>query len=315
MEKKIFKFNDSKQRLDLFLMTKLENVSRSHIKNLVDSQKVLVDGKVVKAGYELKPNQTVEVFFEEPKPVEAKAENIPLDIIYEDSDLLVINKPQGMVVHPSSTTKDGTLVNALLFSVKDLSGINGELRPGIVHRLDKDTSGVMLVAKNDFAHKNLAKQIQEKTCKREYWAIVCGIVKPDYGTISTHIARSKKDRKKMAVCPPFEGRVAISNFKVLKRFDKFSLMQWNLETGRTHQIRVHAKHMGHPVAADPIYGKSPQLGHCGQLLHSKKITFTHPRTNKVLEFEAPLPHFFEEILGQLENKNDINNWFFLNCVV
>lgn len=310
MEKKIFKFDDEKQRLDIFLLKQLDGCSRSFVKNLVDKQKVFVNGKNVKAGQILKPNDEIEVVFEEPKPVEAKAQDIPLDIIYEDSDLLVINKPQGMVVHPSQTTKDGTLVNALLFSVKDLSGINGELRPGIVHRLDKDTSGVMLVAKNDNAHKDLAKQIETKTCKREYLALVCGNVKKDSGTISTHIARSKKDRKKMAVCPPAEGKVAISNFCVLKRYKDFTLMKWILDTGRTHQIRVHSKHLGHPVACDPAYGKSPQLDHEGQLLHSFRITFSHPTTKKVLEFQAPLPTYFEKILQKLDceaEKSGTNN--------
>lgn len=298
---KIFKSTNEKERLDIFLMQQLENMSRSHIKTLVDSNKVFVDGKNVKAGFLLKPNQTIKVEFEEPKPLQAKAQNIPINILFEDSDLVVLNKKQGMVVHPSLTTKENTLVNALLFSVKDLSGINGTLRPGIVHRLDKDTSGVMLVAKNDFAHNNLAKQISEKTCIRKYWALVKGVVKQDSGNITTHIARSKKDRKKMAVCSPLEGRVAISNFKVLKRFKNFTLMEWTLQTGRTHQIRVHAKHLGHPVACDPLYGKSPELGHEGQLLHSKEITFEHPTTKKIMTFEAEIPDYFEKILQKLEN--------------
>ena len=302
METKEFlvKKEDQKQRLDMFLISKLGDVSRNHIQNLIEKKQVLVDQKVVKCGYSLKENQKVKITLPDPIKTDILPEKIPLNIVFEDADLLVINKPQGMVVHPANSVHSGTLVNALLGSIKDLSGINGELRPGIVHRLDKDTSGLMLVAKNDFAHKSLAKQISEKTCLRCYWALVVGNVKKDEGTIQTYIGRSKKDRKKMAVLNDGEGRLAISTFKVLKRYSGYTLMEWILKTGRTHQIRVHAKHIGHPIVCDPTYGSGEKFGHIGQLLHSKRISFSHPRTSKQMNFEVDLPPYFEDILKQLK---------------
>lgn len=294
----ITKEQDKKKRLDAFLTEHFSDMTRNHIQNMIEKSLVLVDGKKVKCGYGLKPNQKIVINIEDPKKTDIMPENIPIDIVYEDSDLLVINKPQGMVVHPASTVFSGTLVNALLNSVKDLSGINGELRPGIVHRLDKDTSGLMLVAKNDKAHNNLAKQIQEKSCERTYWALVCGNVKKDEGSLTTQIGRNPKDRKKMAVLLPGEGRTAISEFRVLKRYAGFTLMEWKLKTGRTHQIRVHAKHIGHPIACDPIYG-TENFGHVGQLLHSKHIKFVHPNSKKIMEFDSNLPTYFENILKKL----------------
>lgn len=303
MEKTTFKIKkeDEKRRLDLFLNACFPNLSRSFIKNLTLKDCVKVNDKSVKSGYALKENDVVEITIPAPVSTDIMPEKIPLNIIYEDQDLIVLNKAQGMVVHPSSGCYSGTLVNALLGCVSNLSGINGELRPGIVHRLDKNTSGVMLVAKNDNAHKSLAKQISEKSCIRKYICLVKGNVKKDEGEIITNIARSHTDRKKMAVCPPNEGKVAISTFRVLTRYDKHTLMEWTLKTGRTHQIRVHTKHIGHPVVADPVYGTPDEFGQKGQLLHSYYIKFTHPTSGKVMEFTAPLPQYFEEVLKKLEH--------------
>ncbi len=299
----ITKEQDRKKRLDMFLAENFSDMTRNHIQNMIQNGLVLVDGKKVKSGYSLKENQKITISIVEPQKTDIVPENIPLNIVYEDADLLVINKPQGMVVHPANTVFSGTLVNALLSQVKDLSGINGELRPGIVHRLDKDTSGLMLVAKNDKAHNSLAKQIQEKSCERVYWALVCGNVKKDEGVLVTQIGRNPKDRKKMAVLKDGEGRQAISSFRVLKRYVGYTLMEWSLKTGRTHQIRVHAKHIGHPVACDPVYG-TENFGHCGQLLHSKHIKFSHPTTKKVMEFDSNLPDYFENILKKLSPLKD-----------
>lgn len=299
----ITKEQDRKKRLDMFLAENFSDMTRNHIQNMIQNGLVLVDGKKVKSGYSLKENQKITISIVKPQKTDIVPENIPLNIVYEDADLLVINKPQGMVVHPANTVFSGTLVNALLSQVKNLSGINGELRPGIVHRLDKDTSGLMLVAKNDKAHNSLAKQIQEKSCERVYWALVCGNVKKDEGVLVTQIGRNPKDRKKMAVLKDGEGRQAISSFRVLKRYVGYTLMEWSLKTGRTHQIRVHAKHIGHPVACDPVYG-TENFGHCGQLLHSKHIKFSHPTTKKVMEFDSNLPDYFENILKKLSPLKD-----------
>lgn len=291
--------NDKKKRLDMFVLEHFENLSRNHIKNMIEKGQILVNGKTEKSGFSLKENQIVEIQFLEPQKTDILPEDIPLDIVYEDCDLIVLNKKQGMIVHPANTVHSGTLVNALLSSVKDLSGINGELRPGIVHRLDKDTSGLMLVAKNDNAHKNLAKQIQDKTCQRIYYALNTGNIKKDEGEIITQIGRSKTDRKKMAVLQKNEGRTAISTFRVLKRYVGYSLVEWTLKTGRTHQIRVHSKHIGHPIVCDPVYGTTQKFNHNGQLLHSKHIKFVHPTTQKTMEFDCPLPDYFVEILNSL----------------
>ena len=298
MEQKKFKAN-AECRLDVYLQNNLEGKTRNFIQHLIEENNVLVNNKVVtKCGTKIKLGQEILVNIPAPKNIEAVAQDIPLEIVYEDADLLVINKPQGMVVHPANGNFTDTLVNALLFSVKDLSGINGKLRPGIVHRLDKDTSGLMLVAKNDFAHNSLAKQIAEKTCKREYLALLNGVVKKDCGTIETLIGRYLKDRKKMAVVPT-NGKLAISDLVVEKRFSQFSLVRFKLKTSRTHQIRVHAKYMGHTVVADPVYGK-PQMGLSGQLLHSCYIQFTQPTTGAVLEFSAPLPDYFAKVVEKLD---------------
>ncbi|MBQ8908766.1 MAG: RluA family pseudouridine synthase [Clostridia bacterium] len=282
-------------RLDNLVAEKLSQFTRSHIKQMIDDGKVTLNGKVVKAGAKGKIGDRVEYEIEEVKPLDAKAENVDFDIVYEDGDLLVINKPQGLVVHPCSSTKDGTLVNGLLYRVKDLSGINGVLRPGIVHRLDKNTSGLMIVAKNDAAHVSLAKQIKDKTCKRKYLALVNGHLKNDEGRIETYIERDKKDRKKMSVSD--KGKFAITNYKVLERYEKFDLVEFALQTGRTHQIRVHCKALGHTIVGDDVYGKS-EKGLNGQLLHSYSLEFTHPRTNKNMQFEIGLPKHFQDYLSK-----------------
>ena len=290
---------DFEERLDRFLQSKLKDKTRNFIQNLIEDKRVKINDKIVtKSGTKVKVGQDVEVEIPEPQVLQVEAQEIPLDIVYQDADLLVINKPQGMVVHPAVKNFSNTLVNALLYSVKDLSGINGVLRPGIVHRLDKDTSGLMLVAKNDFSHNNLAKQIANKTCVREYLALLNGVVKKDSGVIETLIARDPKDRKKMAVVKT-GGKIAISEFVVEKRFSQFTLVRFKLKTGRTHQIRVHAKYMGHPVVSDPVYYKL-QMGQKGQLLHSCYIEFNQPSTKERLSFKAKLPEYFANVIDKLD---------------
>ncbi len=293
MQTKFFEFDEQKERLDVFLQKKVPEFSRSFIKNLIKKGQVLVDGKVVKAGFALKKGMKISVEFAEPEKISTEAQDVPFEIVYQDEDLAVINKPQGLVVHPCSSTKSGTLVNGLLFRLKDLSGINGVLRPGIVHRLDKDTSGLLVVAKNDFAHVSLAEQIKNKTCHRNYLAVCEGNLKDDAGQIKTFIKRDPKDRKKMSVQD--SGRLAISDYKVLQRFEKCCLVEFSLQTGRTHQIRVHAKFLHHPIVGDKVYGKEYK-GLNGQLLHAYKISFVHPRTKQRLAFQVPLPDYFEEFL-------------------
>ncbi len=285
------------ERFDTAIQKALLQFTRSHIKQLIDEGAILLDGKVVKAGEKVKVGQKVTYDIAQNKPLEAKAENIDFEIVYEDEDLLVINKPQGLVVHPCSSTKEGTLVNGLLHKVKDLSGINGVLRPGIVHRLDKNTSGLMLVAKNDMAHLSLAGQIKDKTCKRKYYALVEGHFKESQGKIETFIERDKKDRKKMAVSD--KGKFAITNYKVVKSYEGCDLVEFSLETGRTHQIRVHCKMKGHPVVGDDVYGHAIK-GLLGQLLHSFSITFIHPRTCKEMTFAVGLPAHMEEYISKLK---------------
>ena len=300
MEKKIITVDVSGERMDVFLAEKLD-FTRSKVKNLLDKEKCTSNGKVVKPRDITKEGQVVEVEIDDPIEMEIKPVEIPLDIVYQDEDIAVINKQQGLTVHQGSGTDDNTLVNALLYHLDNLSGINGVIRPGIVHRIDKDTSGLLVVAKNDDAHVNLSKQIEEKTCKRTYYALLEGVVKEDNGTIDTFIDRHKKDRTKMAVSD--FGRRAITNFKVVKRYKEHTLCEFNLQTGRTHQIRVHAKHIGHPVVGDTVYGfKSQRFKLNGQLLHAIKLQFTHPKTGKLVSFDAPLPDYFTNVLEKLEKK-------------
>lgn len=280
-------------RLDVFLLEKHPEFSRSHIKNLIEKGLVKVNGKVVKAGYALKNGENIEIEVQKPEAISTDAEDVDFEIVYQDEDLAVINKPQGLVVHPCSSTKSGTLVNGLLYKIKDLSGINGQLRPGIVHRLDKDTSGLLVIAKNDFAHVRLAEQIKNKTCHRNYLAVLDGNLKENEGRIETFIKRDPKDRMKMSV--QGSGRVAITDFKVLKRFEKCCLVEFSLQTGRTHQIRVHSKYLNHPIVGDKLYGKEVK-GLAGQLLHAYKISFVHPRSGELMTFEADLPDYFKDYL-------------------
>lgn len=280
-------------RLDVFLLEKHPEFSRSHIKNLIEKGLVKVNGKVVKAGYALKNGENIQIEVQKPEAISTDAEDVDFEIVYQDEDLAVINKPQGLVVHPCSSTKSGTLVNGLLYKIKDLSGINGQLRPGIVHRLDKDTSGLLVVAKNDFAHVRLAEQIKNKTCHRNYLAVLDGNLKENEGRIETFIKRDPKDRMKMSV--QGSGRVAITDFKVLKRFEKCCLVEFALQTGRTHQIRVHSKYLNHPIVGDKLYGKEVK-GLVGQLLHAYKISFVHPRSGELMTFEADLPGYFKDYL-------------------
>jgi 23S rRNA pseudouridine1911/1915/1917 synthase len=276
--------------------------TRSALQHLLEEGLVTrAGGKKVAAHYKLRKGDVLQVFVPAPRPLAAQPENIPLDIIYEDEDVVVVNKPRGMVVHPAAGNYTGTLVNALLFHCKHLSGINGVIRPGIVHRLDKDTSGIMIVAKNDAAHLSLSKQIQDKTAKRTYLAIVRGNVKTDKGTITTQIARDKTDRKKMTVVKE-GGREAITGYEVLERFGKYTIVRCLLKTGRTHQIRVHMEYLGYPLVGDPKYSPMKVPFHIeGQALHSQTLDFIHPRTGKAMHFEAPIPADMQTIITRLHN--------------
>ena len=300
MEKKIITVDVPNERMDVFLAKKLD-FTRSKVKNLLDKEKCFIDDKVVKPRDITKIGDIVTVEIDDPISLEIKPVEIPLDIVYQDEDLAVINKQQGLTVHQGSGTDENTLVNALLYHLDNLSGINGVIRPGIVHRIDKDTSGLLVVAKNDEAHVELSKQIERKTCKRTYYALLEGVLKKDSGEIDTYIDRNKKDRTKMAVSD--SGRRAVTKFKVIKRYKEHTLCEFNLLTGRTHQIRVHAKHIGHPVVGDLTYGfKSQRFKLNGQLLHAIKLEFIHPRTKKAVSFEAPLPEYFNNILEKLNKK-------------
>lgn len=291
---------DAGTRADVFLAAKL-GVSRSNMQKLLEDGRVKRGEKIIKANYKVRAGEMFVVDIPEPEPIEAVAENIPLDIIYEDDDVVVLNKARGMVVHPAPGNYTGTLVNALLYHCSNLSGINSAIRPGIVHRLDKDTSGIMIVAKNDAAHISLSQQIQSKTAVRTYLAVVRGNIKTDSGTIETQIARDKTDRKKMAVVKE-GGRDAITDYEVLERFGKYTLVRCKLRTGRTHQIRVHMEYLGYPLVGDPKYSpmKTP-FGIKGQALHSHTLEFTHPRTGERMKFEAPLPEDMHKIITRLHN--------------
>ena len=293
---------DAGKRIDIYLNEELD-ISRSYVKNLIEDQHILVNSNSIKkAGYIVKENDVIEASIPEAEVLNVEPEDIPIDIVYEDDDLAVINKPQGMVVHPAPGSYSHTLVNALLFHLKNLSDINGVIRPGIVHRLDKDTSGLLVVAKNNEAHIDLQEQIASKAAKRLYTALVDGVVTKDSGNITTLIDRSTKDRKMMAVSQS-KGRIAITNYKVIERFPHYTLMEYELKTGRTHQIRVHSKHIGHPIVGDPVYGGSNKFNLNGQLLHAFKLEFTHPRTKEHMSFTAPIPEYFQQVLDKLRGNN------------
>lgn len=284
-------------RLDKFLQEKYPDRTRSHIKHWIEDGVVTVNGETVKAGYSLKKTDNVEVGEIIEKVVNATPQDIPIDIVYEDDDMVIVNKSQGMVVHPAVKNYDGTLVNALMHKIGNLSSINGVIRPGIVHRLDKDTSGLIVVAKNDNSHVFLSEQIAKKDCRRIYWALVDGIVKSD-GEIITNFGRDKKNRLKMAVLS--EGKVAHTIYRVLEVFKNYTLIEFELKTGRTHQIRVHSAYMHHPIVGDKLYNNSTcKFKLDGQLLHAKKLILRHPTTNKEMVFESELPEYFERVLKSL----------------
>ena len=305
----ILEYNDEKkERLDIYISKMITKYTRSYIKTLNSGGKIKVNGSIQKAGYILKKDDVIEIEDVLPKKIDAIPENIELDIIYEDEDIIIVNKKKGMVVHPANGNYTGTLVNALIYSHKDnLSTINGVIRPGIVHRIDKDTSGILVVAKNDFAHKELSKQFKEHSIKREYIALVHGIIKEDSLTIDEPIGRNPKDRKKMAITN-ISSRNAITNIQVLERLynSNVTLIKAVLETGRTHQIRVHMSSIKHPLVGDSVYSKTKnKFGVVGQALHAKTLGFIHPRTNKYIEFDSNLPEYFEELIKKLKNKENI----------
>lgn len=286
------------ERVDILIADQFDYLSRSLVKSLVAEKKILVGGMACKASYRVKEGEEISVEVPDPHIVEIKAQDIPLKIKYEDEDLAVINKNKGMVVHPAHGNWDKTLVNALMYHIKDLSGINGELRPGIVHRLDKDTSGLIVVAKNDRAHRCLAQQIKDHSINREYLALVHGIISENLGTIDAPIGRSKSDRKKMAVIA--DGRPAISKYQVIERFDNYCLLRVKLLTGRTHQIRVHFAYIKHPVVGDPLYGSAKKhFGLNSQALHAFLLGFKHPATDEYMEFKTSLPEYMQEIVSEL----------------
>lgn len=302
MEKILVTEQMEKQRLDSFITKVKPGLSRSGIQRLVKQGKILVNEKQVKASYVPENGDNITIEQEIAKQTTLKAQEIPISIVYEDNDIIVVNKPKGMVVHPANGNPDGTLVNAILAICKDsLSGIGGEIRPGIVHRLDKDTSGLIIIAKNDSAHIKMSKQIQDREVTKKYIALVRGNVIEDEATIDMPIARSKKDRKKMAIDK--DGKEAITHFKVLQRYnDKYTLLELKIDTGRTHQIRVHMSYIGHPVIGDEVYsnGKN-EFGIKGQMLHARYLEFKHPITGEELKLEASIPEYFEKILEELEN--------------
>lgn len=288
------------KRIDAYLSEQIPELTRSAIQLLIQNEQINVNGIVPKKNYRIVGTETVEVQQEEPRETAIEPENIPIDIVYEDDDIIVVDKPRGMVVHPAAGNWSGTLVNALMYHCGDrLSGINGEIRPGIVHRIDKDTSGLLVVAKNDIAHQSLAAQIAEHSARREYQAIVIGRPREESGTIDKPIARDKKDRKRMAIDPT--GRPAVTHYQLITAFRGYSYMAFQLETGRTHQIRVHMASIGHPIIGDPVYGYPKDRFHNigGQCLHAYRLILRHPTTGKIMTFESELPEYFCNLLRKL----------------
>ena len=302
MDKRLYIAENNSKRLDLFLSEQTDEFTRSRLKKLIEEGGVTVNGAIQKkSGADIKTGDIVELTVPDVVEYCVQAENIPIEIVYEDADFAVVNKPKGLTVHIGNGVTSGTLVNALLYALDSLSGVGGVLRPGIVHRIDKDTTGLLVVAKNDKAHVSLAAQIAEKTCKRTYFALLEGNVKTEKGRIVTDIGRHPTDRLKMAVLPDGKGKIAVTDYEVVAKFgQEFTLCKFELQTGRTHQIRVHAKHMGHPVAGDPVYGfKKQKLNADGQLLHAWQLELTHPTRGERMTFNAYLPPFFCEILIKL----------------
>ena len=293
--------SDVGARLDIFVADKTSR-TRSFLKKYIEDGSINVCGAIVKAGYKLKLGDKVQVNIPEPQSTDILAEDIPLDIVYQDEDLLVVNKQQGMTVHPAGKLVSGTLVNALMYHVKDLSGVGGKIRPGIVHRIDKDTSGLLVVAKNDFSHLALQKQIQNKTCFRIYRSVCYGSFRTPEGEVTNYLARGKDRHDKVFIVPKGQGRLAITQYKVLLSSHGYSYVEWRLQTGRTHQIRVHASSLGHAIVGDKLYGPKERkdFGLKGQLLHAWELSFVHPRTNQRMTFSAPLPDYFEDFLKQKE---------------
>lgn len=291
------------ERLDKFIADSIETISRSSVQKLLDDGLVILNGKPAVKSIKVKADDEITVFLPDPEELKAMPQDIPLDIVYEDNDLLVVNKPKGMVVHPAPGNPDGTLVNALLFHCKgSLSGINGVIRPGIVHRIDKDTSGLLIVAKNDFAHISLSDQIQAHSFRREYRGVVVGHMKNESGSVDFSIGRSRSDRKKQAV-NGINARNAVTHYEVIKRYEGFDFCKFKLETGRTHQIRVHCAALGHPIAGDTVYGSEKNaFGLSGQCLHAKTLGFIHPGTNEYMEFDSPLPEYFVNFLSKLKEQ-------------
>jgi 23S rRNA pseudouridine1911/1915/1917 synthase len=288
------------ERLDVYLSSELGDMSRSYIQKLIKEERVLVNNKIEKSKYVVKEDDSIKIDIPEPKLLEVEAENIPLEIVYEDSDVLVVNKPQGMVVHPAPGNYSGTLVNAILYHCKDkLSSINGVIRPGIVHRIDKDTSGLLMIAKNNNTHNFLAQQLKDHSITRKYEFICHSIIKEDTKTVNAPIGRNPKDRLKMGVVSG--GRDAITHFTVLERLTNYTYVQAQLETGRTHQIRVHSAYIKHPLLGDPLYGpKSTKFKLDGQVLHAKTLGFIHPTTKEYMEFTSDIPEYFKKLLKVLE---------------
>lgn len=302
MEEIKVKKEEAGKRLDSYIASKKEDITRTAAQRMIEEGNILVNNKNQKVSYKVFEDDLIQIKPEEVKEIEIKPQEIPIEIIYEDKDIIVVNKPKGMVVHPANGNPDGTLVNAIMAICKDsLSGIGGELRPGIVHRLDKDTSGLLIIAKNDKAHVNMSEQIKNHQVKKTYIALVRGVVKENEATINMPIGRSTSDRKKMAVNK--NGKEAITHIKVLKRYDKYTLLEVNIETGRTHQIRVHLSYIGYPIIGDYTYsnGKN-EFGVVGQCLHAKRLEFKHPITNKEMKLEASLPEYFEEIINELDRR-------------
>lgn len=303
MEKTLIKVDEQDEglRIDKYLSNIFKDKSRSFIQGLIEKENVKVNSKSLKSNYKLKKADEIEIMIPEPEILSVEAENIPIDIVYEDEDVIVVNKAQGMVVHPAPGNYNGTLVNALLYHCKDLSSINGVIRPGIVHRIDKDTSGILVIAKNDDAHSKLSEQLKDHSMKREYYALIEGRLKNNDGTIDKPLGRCKKDRLKIGIIE--DGKRAVTHYEVVERYNGYTLVKCVLETGRTHQIRVHMASIGFPLVGDPLYGfKRQKFKLEGQVLHARTLGFIHPRTGEYMEFTSELPQYFCDLINKLKNE-------------